>query len=266
MNRLFFACCVFLASCAAKQVASDRPASTSDIQVHGKLFSSVYMQHAAEYRALCFQAYNAARLSLDNYFLVVRNVKKPAIVTDIDETLLDNSRYAVHQGLMGKDYDPESWYSWTSRAEADSIPGACSFLKYAKSAGVEIFYITNREEREREATLKNLQKFGFPDCDNNHLIMREKVSSKEERRKRVAENYDIALFLGDNLADFSDLFDKKPMSERNNNADAVRMMFGNRYIVIPNGTYGDWEGAMYKYNRFSAAQKDSVIRSVIKTY
>jgi predicted secreted acid phosphatase len=37
--------------------------------------------------------------------------------------------------------------------------------------------------------------------------MRKDQSSKETRRKGVADAYDIVLFIGDNLADFSPLFD-----------------------------------------------------------
>ena len=55
-------------------------------------------------------------------------------------------------------------------ANADTLPGALSFLKYASSRGLEIFYVTNRTEKERNVTLKNLQKFNFPNSDNAHLF------------------------------------------------------------------------------------------------
>ena len=63
------------------------------------------------------------------------------------------------------------------------MPGALSFLKYASSKGIEIFYVTNRSEKERDVTLKNLQKFNFPNADDAHLFPSTGTSSKEERRQ-----------------------------------------------------------------------------------
>src|SRR5437764_15453046 len=104
-----------LAACSVqKNINDQRRAST--ITVNGKLFSSAYMQKAAEYRALCFQAYNMARIKIDEKVNLITN-KPKAIITDIDETVLDNSAFAVHQALQGKDYDQNDWYSWTARGE-----------------------------------------------------------------------------------------------------------------------------------------------------
>src|ERR1700694_2698101 len=114
----------------------------SSMIADGKLFAALFQQRAAEYRALCFQAYNLARLRLDQQ-LLQQAAKPRAIISDIDETLLDNSAYAVHQRLLGHDWDQRSWYEWTARAEADTVPGAVSFLQYAASKGVQVFYITN---------------------------------------------------------------------------------------------------------------------------
>lgn len=267
MNRLIFFFVIFLASCSARQTTIVKHDSKSfKIPVDGKLFNAVYMQTAAEYRALCFQAYNYARLRVDDILQKSDRSRRLAIVSDIDETLLNNSPFAAHQGLMGMEYDAESWYAWTSRAEADSIPGACSFLRYAKASGIEIFYITNRDEREREATLRNLQKFGFPDSDSSHLLLRMKTSGKEDRRQMVSRSHEIVLLLGDNLADFSNLFDKKSLEERKSNTDKESFSFGNRFIVLPNAGYGDWESALYRYQKLSAAQKDSLIRADLKSY
>jgi hypothetical protein len=266
MNRFFIACAILLASCAAPRSTSVASCPDVNIPVNGKLFHSVFMQNAAEYRALCFQAYNVARLRVDEYMQKDHGLRRPAIVTDIDETVLDNSRFTVHQGLVGKDYDPESWNAWTSMAAADSIPGACSFLLYAKSKGFDIFYITNRDEKDRRPTLVNLQKFGFPDSDSTHLFTRANTSSKEERRLHVAQTHEIVLLLGDNLADFSSLFDKKTQEERKLNTDGQSADFGNRFIVLPNASYGDWEPALYRYQKYSPARKDSLIRAVLKGY
>ncbi len=231
----------------------------------GKIFTSLYQQNAAEYRALCLQAYNMAAIRLDQFQPITELPK--AIITDIDETVLDNSPYPIHQALSGKDYDPESWFNWSCMSAADTVPGAASFLKFAAMHGVEIFYITNRDERERDCTLKNLRKYDLPNTDTNHLFLKSGTSSKETRRQKVASTHEIVMLIGDNLGDFSKLFDKKSPQERSDNVDVSLNEFGNRFIIIPNPNYGDWEGALLKYNyKLSSQQKDSVYRTFLKTY
>ncbi|MEO7293708.1 MAG: 5'-nucleotidase, lipoprotein e(P4) family, partial [Ginsengibacter sp.] len=221
---------------------------------------------AAEYRALCLQAFNIAKLRVDES-LQIDAIKPRAIITDIDETILDNSAYEVHQTLRGKDYDAASWYQWTAMSKADTVPGAPTFLKYAASKGITIFYITNRDEKERAGTLLNLQKFNLPNSDNAHLILRQGVSSKEARRLQVATANDVILLMGDNLADFTSAFDKKTPDEREKNANTLADAFGKKFIVIPNPVYGDWESSVYKYsNTLTPAQKDSVIKSLLKGF
>jgi 5'-nucleotidase (lipoprotein e(P4) family) len=82
---------------------------TDHFIVDGKLFTAVWQQHAAEYKALCLQAFNTATLRLDEYLQQDTSQKPPAVITDIDETFLDNSPYAIRQALQGKDYEPSSW-------------------------------------------------------------------------------------------------------------------------------------------------------------
>ena len=107
--------------------------------------------------------------------------KQYAIMTDIDETVLSNAVYQAHQTLQGLDYTPDSWYQWTAMARADTVPGALHFMKYASSKVIRIFYVTNRDEKERPGTLKNLQAFNFPDADNEHLLLKTGASSKVTR-------------------------------------------------------------------------------------
>lgn len=236
------------------------------ITIGGKLFTSAFLQHAAEYKALCHQAFNIARYQLDDA-LKTTHAKPLAIVTDIDETLVDNSPYAVQRGLNQQDYSVETWYDWTSKGMADTLAGSVSFLKYAASKGVTIFYITNRDEVERPGTIANLKKFGFPFADDAHLILRSGESSKEKRRLRVSETHEIVMLMGDNLADFSSVFDKKSTADRNQQVRENASLFGKKFIVLPNPTYGDWESALFHYNhKLTTQQKDSAIREAIKGY
>jgi 5'-nucleotidase (lipoprotein e(P4) family) len=264
---LILACpLLLLFACSGSKHSSTYPSSANNIVADGKLWSSLFEQKAAEYKALCLQAYNIARLRLDAA-LQQPSSKPRAIITDIDETFLDNSPFSVHQALQGKDYEAAAWAEWTAKAMADTLTGALSFYNYAASRNVEIFYITNRRESEKEGTLKNLQRFHFPLADE-HLILRKDVSSKEPRRQLVAATHEIVLLLGDNLADFSSLFDgPKTTAERATGVQQLAMEFGKRFIVLPNANYGGWEEAIYGNNfSLSPQQKDSAIKSNLKTY
>lgn len=242
--------------------SSSKNMAASSIVNDGKAWALLYQQKAAEYKALCFQAYNIAKLRVDE--AVKQPGSKPlAVVTDIDETLLDNSPYDAQRAINNLDYTKATWKAWTAKAIADTVPGAPAFFKYAALKGVEVFYITNRDADERAGTLKNLQLYGLPNADDAHLLLRQTSSSKEARRQNVLQTHTIILLCGDNLADFDALYDNKPTVQ--NRAEITRKLmneFGNRYIVLPNSSYGDFEGAWFNFNyKMSNAQKDSVIKA-----
>ena len=257
--------CIFFTSCVTTKTTKENTSANNSMVVNGKLFTALYQQKAAEYKALCFQAYNIAAIRVDQYQSKTSMPK--AVITDIDETILDNSPNAVHQALLGNGYDPQAWYEWSLKSNADTVPGAPAFLKYAASKGIEVFYITNRLEQERQSTLANLRKYNFPNADEAHLFLKSTTSSKETRRQQISSTHEIIMLVGDNLGDFSSLFDKKSPADRNTNTELSINDFGNRFIVLPNPGYGDWEGALLNYNyKFTSAQKDSVYKSVLKSY
>ncbi len=257
---------LWVIACSPKVQSSGAAKIASHVVIDGKLWSSLFQQKSAEYQALCLQAFNIAQLRVDE--AVKQPHSKPlAIVTDIDETFLDNSPYAVHRALQGKDYSPETWYQWTAKGMADTLTGGLQFFKYAASKNITIFYITNRDEQERVGTLANLQKFGFPNADNQHLILRQGSSSKETRRMQVAQTHEIILLMGDNLSDFSMLFDKQSTTQRAANVQQLKNEFGKKFIVFPNANYGGWEDAIYgNTHSLTPAQKDSAIKANLSGY
>lgn len=263
-KHIFLAAFILLVSCATqKTTIINEIKPQNNLIPDGKLFTAMFQQKAAEYKALCYQSYNIAHLRLDQ-ILLQQHAKPLAVVTDIDETVLDNSPYAVHQALQGKDYDGKTWMEWTDKAIADTVPGACTFFKYAASKNVEVFYVTNRSEKERASTLKNLQRFNFPYADDKHLLLRTDTSSKEPRRLSIQQTNEIVLLLGDNLADLSNVFDDRKFESRLKNTQMLFSEFGDKFIVLPNPNYGDWEGAFYNLNK--SIPKDSVIKSMLNTY
>jgi 5'-nucleotidase (lipoprotein e(P4) family) len=246
-------------------IADAQDSRHASIVNDGKVWASLYQQRAAEYKALCFQAYNMARLRLDE--AVKHRGKKPlAVVTDIDETLLDNSPFDAERAINNLDFDLKAWKRWTAKGIADTVPGAPAFFKYAASKGVAVFYITNRDEDERPGTIKNLKLYHLPYVDDTHVILKQTTSSKESRRAAILKTHNIILLCGDNLPDFDALYDNNPSEENRSAAtEKLKKQFGNRYIIIPNPSYGDFENSLFKFNyKLTPAQKDSIIRLVIK--
>jgi 5'-nucleotidase (lipoprotein e(P4) family) len=228
------------------------------------LLAVLWYQTSAEMRALCYQAFNTARISLDQITESYKGTKRLAVVVDIDETMVDNSPYEA-QNVLGNFGYPERWGEWIEQASATALPGAVEFMKYAVSKNVDVFYISNRKLSEKDATIKNMRSLGFPMIDDEHLLLRDKTSSKNERRDKVSSTHEIIMLIGDNMNDFSGVFENKTAANRFEETDKNKSQFGKRFIVLPNPMYGDWESAVLKYNfNLTNEQKDSVRKANLK--
>jgi 5'-nucleotidase (lipoprotein e(P4) family) len=211
-----------------------------------KLNATLFMQTAAEYRALCYQAYNVARDVLDRD-LRTKKPGKRAIVVDIDETILDNSAQQGRLHHLRQTYTSEAWKAWTDLGKAAAVPGSVEFLQYATTKGARVFYVTSRKDNERAGTLKNLRDLHFPLQDEADLMTRSSGNTSKEARRQAIEKmgYRIVLLAGDNLGDHSVDFDAKSVEDRAKAADAHRADFDAKFIVLPNPIYSDWESAIY---------------------
>jgi len=262
---------VLIQACGNKQGTGDKYIKDKDTvcqkaySADHMIMSVLYFQKAAENRALYYQAFNTAKLMLDND-LKGKTKGKKAVVLDIDETVLDNSPYEA-QNILGKFGYPEKWEEWCSMSKAEPVPGVVNFLKYAIEKGYDIFYITNRKEKLKDATLKNLTGKGLPMADEAHVLFRTAETSKESRRQQVMKTHQIILLIGDNLADFTAAFDKTSgPDQRAAITDSLKAEFGKRFIVLPNAMYGDWEMALYPDPKASFAVKDSIRRANLKGF
>jgi 5'-nucleotidase (lipoprotein e(P4) family) len=225
--------------------------------------ATLWMQKSAEYRALAHQAFNLARWQLDADLdnknvqkLAKAEQRKPrAIVVDIDETVLDNSPSQAAGIKARKPFSLPDWYAWGEMRKAKAIPGAVDFLNYATSKGVKVFYVTNRDEVQKQATIDNLKNAGFNDVSAENVLLRTTESSKEARRQSILQKYRIVMLMGDNLDDLSTVFERKSVADRFAEVDKVKTEWGKRWIVLPNAMYGTWENAIYEYGRLTDAQK-----------
>jgi predicted secreted acid phosphatase len=208
------------------------------------VMATLWMQTAAEYDALCYQAFNLGKM------------------------LVDNSAYEA--GLIGTEnaYSSKTWDVWMQAAEAKAIPGAVEFLNYAHEQGVETFYVTNRKIAPGyEGTMKNLLDLGFPNVDEKHLMLRTDTSNKQPRRDMVLEEYEVIFYMGDNCNDFSEDYYHTTLEERNAAAEADKDKFGIEFIVLPNPTYGDWDGAIFEFNwGATPAEKDAYRKNALERW
>ncbi|WP_111707665.1 5'-nucleotidase, lipoprotein e(P4) family [Lutibacter citreus] len=271
--RVIFLTLIVLVGCKTKITKSQyNPVKIEKVCIPNREYSIqavLWQQNAAEYRALAYQAFNLAKLQLNSILDTETSNKKPfAIITDIDETLLDNSPYSGKQIKLDEEFTKMRWAEWVKRKEAKAIPGSLDFFNYARSKGVDVFYISNRSVNYKQETIENLREAGFPFANASHVLLKKATSGKEVRRLKVNKSHEIILLIGDNLSDFSMVFDNRSKDERNKRVDSLKTNFGKKFIVLPNPTYGDWEtdGVLKgKYN-WTYFQRDSIRHSNIKSY
>ncbi len=227
----------------------------------------LWQQTAAEYRALCYQAYNVAALRLQQMPRKTKRKKNVAIITDIDETIFDNGPFEAQLVKNNVSYSDAFWKQWVDKSEAAAVPGAVDFFIEAKQKGIHVFYISNRDSASIGATLINLKHAHFPDADSAHLLFKTTTSSKESRRQQVMKKYNVLMLLGDNLADFSFVFEHKTIAERFSETNSAKVEWGKKFIVLPNLMYGDWESAWYNYRYdVKEAQKQTIFFSLLKGF
>jgi 5'-nucleotidase (lipoprotein e(P4) family) len=225
------------------------------------LMATLYNYYAAEYQALCYQAYNVGKERLTQLRNRYPHKKNMAVVVDIDETVLNNSPYQALTIEKNSHY-PQCWDSWCKQAAARPVPGAVAFLRYADSLGFQVFYVTNRSDKLKAPTMKNLKAAGFPQVKVSHLYMKTNTGDKEPRRQEIEKNYDIVLLAGDNLGDFYEASAKYP--ERNRKVENIQKEFGEKYLVLPNAMYGTWPAALKLYGK--NAPVDSLLKVMTRSF
>ena len=226
---------------------------------HEQLQGTLWMQTAAEYRVLAETTYRAAGESIsaalaDPTWTAATeqtsdpSALPPAVILDLDETVLDNSRFQGEQVFRRVPYSPPLWTDWVTLKAAESIPGAKEFLKSIRDKGIAVFFVTNRELGEEAATLENLAALDIQATAEEILANKENgwTSDKTARRKFVAQKHRILLLIGDDLGDFIPA--KLTPKERVAAAEKHSDWWGRRWFLLPNPMYGSWDRALYDHD------------------
>lgn len=256
-----------LAAAAPQQIhGAQEPAAAAEpeqapVLTVDHLNATLWTQTAAEYETAALQAYELAGVmlewalreptwtaSLEQLEAGGHEALPPAVILDVDETVLDNSAYQARLLLEDEEFATASWNDWVREARAEPVPGALEFTRAAADRGVTVFYVTNRNHVVEEPTRENLEAAGFPLRDDiDVLLTRDELpdwgSDKGTRRAAVAAEFRVLLLVGDNLGDFLDGVRTDPETRSamvREHAD----WWGRRWIVLPNPQYGSWEGAL----------------------
>jgi 5'-nucleotidase (lipoprotein e(P4) family) len=228
--------------------------------------SLLWMQSSAEYKANTMQAYNTALKNIDaalsdrTWTAAKEQVGDcsslpPAIVMDIDETVLDNSRYMGRVVLEGGEWSPVTWNEWVALRSAPAVPGAVEFIKAMKEKNVRVIFISNRECRkggnqasgycQEAGTIENLAKVGVAGVlPEDVLLLGEEdgwSSEKKSRREYVSKKYRIVMLFGDDLGDFlAGVKSGITPGERDRLVGENNNNWGKKWFMLPNPTYGSW--------------------------
>jgi acid phosphatase len=178
---------------------------------------------------------------------------KPAVILDIDETVLDNSPYQARLIEQRKEFDEYSWSDWCREKRAKALPGALAFAEDAAKRGVIVFYLSNRAQDLNEATLQNLRSEGFPIAENEPVFLglgtavegcEQNGTEKGCRRELIGRTHRVLMQLGDQIGDFVDVLSNTPDGRREA-MEPYSGWIGERWFVLPNPTYGSWEPSLF---------------------
>ncbi len=256
-----------LAACAPAELAVpdavEGPVAAPAVSANENVHAVLWTQTAAEFRALALQTYASARQALapalaDSAWTADTEQLRagayeslpPAVVLDVDETVLDNSAYQARLVQTNGQYDRGSWKAWVEEQAATPVPGAVEFTLAAQNLGVTVVYLTNRRADEEDATRANLAALGFPLAAKFDAVLTrgetpgDEGSDKAARRRLVAERFRVLAYLGDNLGDFVSGTDGS-VAERAAAVAAYDDWWGTRWFVFANPQYGGWESALF---------------------
>jgi 5'-nucleotidase (lipoprotein e(P4) family) len=174
--------------------------------------------------------------------------KRPlAVVLDIDETALLNLGYEADEAARALPYDQGRWNRWeaTGADKVVAVPGAAEALDAIRRAGITVIFNSNRMVNHADATIAALRGAGLGEAAlNDTLWLRGAGESggKDARRWRIADRYCVVAMAGDQLGDFSDLFNAPdtPVAVRRNSAmeTMVTQLWGAGWFMLPNPVYG----------------------------
>lgn len=255
------------ASPQAESTPDPAPASS---EAHEDLDALLWMQTSAEYRAITRQTFRLAEMNLGRAIVdpswtaslqqqrqldrkaTTAKTLPPAVIMDVDETVLDNTAYQTRLIQTQSEFNPETWNAFVEEELSIAVPGAVEFVNACRDAQVTVLFVTNREFSVEPATRRNLIKVGLlktadPDWIFSKNERQSWTSNKQSRRAHLASQYRILMILGDDLNDFVPQGDRPTATQRQKLAERFSDRWGQRWFMLPNPNYGGWERALFDW-------------------
>jgi len=225
------------------------PEEVADETRNSLLWAVAWKQTAAEYFALCHQAYNLARIRVEQAMVGRSNSMKPlAVITDMDDTIMHARSYWGYLIKEGKEFfDDPIWDEWLPDNEITAAPGAKTFFDFCHDNNVEVFYVTNRDQGDKTYSyaMQQLVHLDMPYADDDHLYVFRETSDKTPARDEIMAKFDVAVTLGDNLNDYKRDYYVKDVDERMRLMERDSEEFGRDFVLLPNPTDGHWVRAIF---------------------
>lgn len=231
---------------------------------HERLHGVLWIQTSPEHDFMCRQLYDLTKLRVmealrdKSWTAAFEQTGKyqnlpPAVVMDVDETVIDNSAFQGRLVDRDADYVHDWWKEWVQEGKADALPGAKEFIHFLVKNGVTPIFVTNREVDGEAATLANLRRiFDYPELSAEQMLCKKEqsdwTSNKTSRRKLLAESYRIIILMGDDYNDFTYLGKNPTPADRVMKSAEHSKMWGKKWILMPNPLYGNWEKSLYQYD------------------
>ena len=225
MKKIILFSIVLLYNCGTNEVSSSQATKLpNDIR---------WVTESPEYSILCEQTYKNAWDNLSSTLLSADS--KSAIVMDLDETVLDNSKYQIDLTKKGESYNPESWSKWVNLKEAELVPGAKNFIDNVNKTNVRIVFLSNRMDKNKLPTINNMERLSIVDSDDIFLLRLNKEDKKHVRRSEIINGDGRFSEIGPLkvLAYFGDAKHDFPENDDN-------FTFGQNMFMFPNPMYGKW--------------------------
>lgn len=174
--------------------------------------------------------------------------KPLAVVLDIDETTVLNLGFEA-DAATGVPYDQARWEAW-EQSGGDAVapvPGVIDMIKAARAEHVAVVFNSNRSAAHAVQTGAMLDHLGLgPAVPGETLWLQgDAVSTgggKDARRWAIARKYCVIAMAGDQLGDFSDLFNAPGQSFDGRRAAVggryTSVLWGHGWFMLPNPVYG----------------------------
>lgn len=175
-----------------------------------------------------------------------------AVVLDVDETAIQNLGYEYDRDVRSYGYGERSWDRWEKKggAAVAPMPGAVDALRAIRAANVTVIFNTNRLADNARANEDTLNNAGLgpvshaTDLDKRTLWLLGDVaagSPKDPRRREISKHYCVIAMAGDQLGDFSDLFNRGvavPDRRRFASSPPFAGLWGSGWFMLSNPVYG----------------------------